>query len=45
VVTLASGLAGGATFTELLDLETVRNIQDPLREQIAGILKSHGEEL
>jgi hypothetical protein len=45
VVTLASGLAGGATFTELLNVETVRNLQDPLRDQIAAIFKSHGEEL
>jgi hypothetical protein len=45
LVTVASGLAGGASFAELLDLESVRQIRDPLREDIAAVFKSHGQEL
>jgi len=45
LVTVASGLAGGASFSEVLDLATVQNLQDPLREQIAAIFKKHGQEL
>ena len=45
LVTVASGLAGGTTFAEVLDVETVRNLRDPLREEIAAIFKSHGQEL
>jgi hypothetical protein len=45
LVSMASGLAGGATFAEVIDLETVRGLQDPLRKEVAGILQSHGQEL
>jgi hypothetical protein len=45
LVTIASGLAGGASFAEVLDLESVRSIKDPLREELAEILKKHGQEL
>jgi hypothetical protein len=45
LVTVASGLAGGASFSEVLDLATVQNLKDPLREQIAAIFRSHGQEL
>jgi hypothetical protein len=45
LVTVASGLAGGASFAEVLDLATVQNLQDPLREQIAAIFNKHGQEL
>ena len=45
LVTVAAGLAGGASFSEVLDLGTVKNLQDPLREQIAAIFHSHGQEL
>ncbi len=45
LVTTASGLAGGASFAEVLDLETVRNLKDPLREEITAMLRSHGQEL
>jgi hypothetical protein len=44
LVTMASGLAGGASFAEVLDIATVRNLQDPFREEIAAILRSHGQE-
>jgi len=45
LVTMASGLAGGASFAEVLDLGTVKNLQDPFREEIATILRSHGQEI
>lgn len=45
LITVASGLAGGASFSEVLDLGTVKNLKDPLREQIAAIFRSHGQEL
>jgi hypothetical protein len=45
LVTVASGLAGSASFAEVLDLASVRNISDPLREEVAGILRNHGQEL
>ena len=45
LVTVASGLAGGASFSEVLDLATVKRVKDPLREQIAAIFRTHGQEL
>lgn len=45
LVMMASGLAGGTSFAEVLDLATVKNLKDPLREQIANIFRSHGQEL
>src|ERR1035438_638611 len=45
LVTVASGLAGGVSFSEVIDLATAHNLTDPLREQIAAIFQSHGQEL
>jgi hypothetical protein len=45
LVTVASGLAGGDSFSEVLDLATVQNLQDPLREQISAVFRKHGQEL
>jgi len=45
LVTVASGLAGGASFAEVIDLATVQDLKDPLREQIVGIFEKHGQEL
>jgi hypothetical protein len=45
LVSMASGLAGGASFAEVLDLTTVKNLQDPFRQEIAAILRNHGQEL
>ncbi len=45
LVNVASGLAGGTSFAEVLDLDTVRNLRDPLREEITAIFRSHGQEL
>lgn len=45
LVTVASSLAGGASFSEVIDLSTVRDLKDPLREQVAAIFRNHGQEL
>ena len=45
LVTVAAGLAGGASFSEVLDLASVKELKDPLREQIAAVLQSHGQEV
>jgi hypothetical protein len=45
LVTVAAGLAGGASFSEVLDIATLKNLQDPLREQIAAVFRSHGQEV
>lgn len=45
LVNVASGLAGGTSFAEVLDMDTVRNLRDPLREEIAALFRSHGQEL
>jgi hypothetical protein len=44
LVTVASGLAGGAAFAEVLDLGSVANLCDPLREEVTAILRNHGQE-
>jgi hypothetical protein len=41
----AAGLAGGTHFTEVIDLDTVRDIRDPVRESVGRILKDFGEHL
>jgi len=45
LVTTASGLAGGASFAEVLNLETLRKLEDPLRKDIAAAFRAHGQEL
>jgi hypothetical protein len=45
LVTIASGLAGGTSFAEVLDLNTVQNLRDPLRDQVTAIFRKHGQEL
>jgi hypothetical protein len=45
LVTIAAAISGGASFAEVLDIESVRSIKDPLREDLADILKKHGQEL
>jgi hypothetical protein len=44
LVDVASGLAGGTSFAEVLDIATVRNLADPLRDQVAAIFRKHGQE-
>jgi hypothetical protein len=41
LVMMAAGLAGGASFAEVLDVESVRALSDPLRDEALGILKRH----
>jgi hypothetical protein len=45
IVTIAAGLAGGTSFSEILDIATVQNLRDPLREQVAAVFRTHGQEL
>jgi hypothetical protein len=45
LVTVAAGLAGGASFAEVLDMGSLRNLSDPFRQEIAAILRGHGQEL
>jgi hypothetical protein len=45
LVNVASGLAGGTSFAEVLDVDSVKNLRDPLRHEITEIFRSHGEEL
>lgn len=45
LVTMASGVAGGASFAEVLDVASVRGLRDPLRHEVEGIFRSHGQEL
>jgi len=42
---LASGLSDGTSFAEVLDLESVQNLKEPMREHIRVIFRSHGQEL
>ena len=43
LVNLASGIAGGTSFTEVIDLRSLRGLEDPVRSAITPILGSHGE--
>jgi hypothetical protein len=45
LVAVAAGLAGGTSFAEVLDLASVQSLKDPLREQVAAVFRSHGQEL
>jgi hypothetical protein len=45
LVTLASGMAGGTNFAEVLDLVSLQILKDPIREQMAAIFRGHGQEL
>lgn len=44
LVLVATGVAGGNVFEEVIDLDTAREMSDPLREQVGGILRAHGED-
>lgn len=43
LVDLASGIAGGTNFTEVIDLPKLQALEDPIRSGIASILRKHGE--
>jgi hypothetical protein len=45
LVLVATGVAGGNVFEEVLDLDGARQVPDPLREQVYGILRAHGEDV
>lgn len=45
LVSIASGLAGGTSFSEVLDIETIRNLKDPLRQELDEAFRRHGQEL
>src|SRR5260370_22580362 len=45
LVTVATALAGATSCSAALDLTPVQTLKDPLREQIAAVLRSHGQEL
>jgi len=45
IVALASGVSGRNAFVEIIDLDAVRQISDPVREQIRQLLETHGEQL
>jgi hypothetical protein len=41
LVAMAAGLAGGASFAEILDTDSVWNLSDPLRDEALEIVKKH----
>lgn len=45
LVAMAAGLAGGTSFSEILDVESVRNLSDPLRDETIEILTRHNVEI
>lgn len=45
LVTKAAGFAGGAHFAEILDVDSVRQLRDPLRDEAVRLLREHSEEI
>lgn len=45
LVDITSALSGGDAFQEIIDLQALGQLRDPLREQFAEILRQHGESL
>lgn len=45
LVALAAGLAGGQTFAEILDVNSVRSLSDPVRDEARRILGQHALEI
>jgi hypothetical protein len=45
LVALAAGMAGGQSFAEILDLDSVRNLTDPIRDETLRILDQHKIEM
>jgi hypothetical protein len=43
MVVKAAGFAGGASFTEVVNADSLRDLRDPLREEALRILEKHGE--
>lgn len=45
LVVKAAGFAGGSSFAEVIDVEAIRQMRDPVRDEAARLLRQHGEEL
>jgi hypothetical protein len=45
VVALAAGMAGGQSFAEILDVDSVRTFTDPVRDETIRILEQHKVEI
>lgn len=45
LVALAAGMAGGQSFAEILDLDSVRELADPVRDETVRILAEHKVEI
>ena len=45
LVVMAAGLSGGQSFTEVLDVESVRNLEDPLRDEAVELIRRHKVEI
>jgi hypothetical protein len=45
LVAMAAGLAGGASFAEVLDVESVRNLADPLRDETVELVTRYKVEI
>jgi hypothetical protein len=45
LIAKAAGFAGGATFAEVVDIETIRQLNDPLRDEAVRLLQQRGEEI
>jgi hypothetical protein len=41
LIALAAGLAGGHSFAEVVDVDSVRNLSDPLRDEALELVKKH----
>jgi len=39
----AAGFAGGSAFSEIVDVESIRQLRDPVREEALRILNNQGE--
>ena len=44
LVAMAAGLAGGTSFAEIVDIDSVWNLSDPLRDEALEIVKRHQAE-
>ena len=45
LVTVASGLSGSGSFAEVIDLHAVRDIRDPVRDEVGEEFRHHGLEI
>ena len=45
LVAFAAGMAGGQSFAEVLDLESIRSLSDPIKDETLRILEQHKIEI